>query len=215
VPHFYHYARDIAFLDFASLTGHDLFLAKPGWDQIRAETAKANRPGFFVAFMGYEWTQTYDKGGHHNVFFKEDKGRYVQFREAPRPDQLYQRLREVDDPDNVLIIPHAHEAGDWHYTDAQMQRLVEIYSGHGSFEYFGQRFLKRGYRMGVVGASDDHSGHPGYAPAPGRDARRSGRRLFARARSRWHLERSEIPGYVRDQRQASCRENDHWGQDGG
>lgn len=165
VPHFYHFARDIAFLDFASLTGHDLFLAKPGWDQIRAETAKANRDGSFVAFMGYEWTQTYDKGGHHNIFFKQDKGRYVQYREAPHPDQLYKRLREVDDPDNVLIIPHAHEAGDWHYTDAEMQRLVEIYSGHGSFEYFGQKFLKRGYRMGVVAASDDHSGHPGYAPA--------------------------------------------------
>jgi hypothetical protein len=165
VPRYYEFARDVAFLDFASLTGHDLFLAKPGWEQIRSETAKANRAGSFVAFMGYEWTQTYDKGGHHNVFFKTDKGKYVEYREAPRPDLLYARLRQVEDPGNVLIIPHAHEAGDWNYSDPEMQRLSEIYSGHGSFEYFGNRFLKRGFRMGFIAASDDHSGHPGYAPA--------------------------------------------------
>lgn len=165
VPGYYKFARDIAFLDCASLTGHDLFLSKPGWDEIRSETAKANRAGSFVSFMGYEWTQTYDKGGHHNVFFKEDKGRYVEYREAPRPDQLFARLRATGDPGNILIIPHAHEAGDWNFNDPEMQRLAEIYSGHGSFEYFGNRFLKRGARMGFIGASDDHSGHPGYAPS--------------------------------------------------
>ncbi len=115
--------------------------------------------------MGYEWTQTYDKGGHHNVFFKSDKGRYVQVREAASPEQLYAKLRETDSTDNVLIIPHAHEAGDWNKNDNEMQKLVEIYSGHGSFEYFGLRFFRNGFRLGVIGASDDHSGHPGYAPA--------------------------------------------------
>lgn len=164
-PRYYEFARDVAFLDFASLTGHDAFLAKPGWEEIRRETEKANRPGEFVAYMGYEWTQSVDKGGHHNVFFKTDKGRYVQTREAPSPQQLYAKLREVDSPDNVLIIPHAHEAGDWTVNDADMERLIEVYSGHGSFEYFGQRFMRRGFRVGVIAASDDHSGHPGYAPA--------------------------------------------------
>ncbi|MBK8313746.1 MAG: DUF3604 domain-containing protein [Acidobacteria bacterium] len=165
VPRYYEYARDYAMLDFASLTGHDAFLFKPGWEEIRRETEKANRSGSFVAYMGYEWTQTYDKGGHHNVFFKNDKGRYVTFREAPRPNILYEKLRAIDQTDNVLIIPHAHEAGDWNYNDSEMERLVEIFSMHGSFEYFGQRYLKRGYRMGFVGASDDHTGHPGYSPA--------------------------------------------------
>lgn len=165
VPGYYEFARDVAFLDFGSLTGHDAFLAGPGWQEIRRETEKANKAGEFVAYMGYEWTQSVDKGGHHNVFFKTDKGRYVQTREAPSPKQLYAKLREVDSPDNVLIIPHAHEAGDWTVNDPDMERLIEVYSGHGSFEYFGQRFMRRGFRVGVIAASDDHSGHPGYAPA--------------------------------------------------
>ncbi len=164
-PHYYEYARDVAFLDFASLTGHDSFLSQKGWDEIRRETERANRDGQFVAYMGYEWTQNYRNGGHHNVFFKTDKGRYVTRWEAPKPNLLYEKLRAIDQADNVLIIPHAHEPGDWNYNDDEMQRLVEIFSMHGSFEYFGQRFLRRGYRMGFVAASDDHTGHPGYSPA--------------------------------------------------
>jgi uncharacterized protein DUF3604 len=165
VPRYYEFARDVAYLDFASLTGHDLFLSQRGWDEIRRETEKANRTGQFVAYMGYEWTQQFRNGGHHNVFFKTDKGNYVTRWEAPKPNQLYEKLRAIDSTDNVLIIPHAHEPADWNYNDAEMERLVEIFSMHGSFEYFGQRFLKRGYRMGLVAASDDHTGHPGYSPA--------------------------------------------------
>ncbi len=45
VPRYFEFARDVAYLDFASLTGHDLFLCKPGWDEIRRETEKANRHG--------------------------------------------------------------------------------------------------------------------------------------------------------------------------
>ncbi len=165
VPRYYEFARDVAYLDFASLTGHDLFLSQKGWDEIRRETEKANRAGQFVAYMGYEWTQQFRNGGHHNVFFKTDKGRYVTRWEAPKPNLLYEKLRAIDATDNVLIIPHAHEPGDWNYNDAEMERLVEIFSMHGSFEYFGQRYLRRGYRTGFVAASDDHTGHPGYSPA--------------------------------------------------
>jgi len=165
VPRYYEYARDVAFLDFASLTGHDLFLSQVGWEKIRRETESANRPGKFVAYMGYEWTQPFRFGGHHNVFFKTDKGRYVTRWEAPRPNQLYEKLRAIDAVDNVLIIPHAHEPGDWNFNDSELERLVEIFSMHGSFEYFGQRYLRRGYRTGFVAASDDHTGHPGYSPA--------------------------------------------------
>ncbi len=161
VPRYYEYARDVAFLDFASLTGHDSQLVDEAWQQIRRETRRANRIGSFVGFMGYEWTVMRDRGGHHNVFFKNDPGRYVTQREAPRLPQLYQQLKKIDSVENILVIPHAHNPGDWNTSDDEVQRLVEIASVHGNFEYFGNRYLQNGYRVGLIGASDDHAGHPG------------------------------------------------------
>jgi len=71
----------------------------------------------------------------------------------------------MNDPAKVLIIPHCHMPGDWRFNDALMERLVEIYSMHGSFEWYGQRYLERGYHIGLMCASDDHTGHPGNNPA--------------------------------------------------
>jgi hypothetical protein len=44
-----------------------------------------------------------------------------------------------------------------------MENLVEILSLHGSFEWFGQRYLEQGHEVGFIAASDDHLSHPGYA----------------------------------------------------
>jgi hypothetical protein len=63
------------------------------------------------------------------------------------------------------VIPHAHTPADWTESDPALERLVEIYSMHGSFEWFGNLFLKRGWRVGFVGASDEHRAKPGRAPA--------------------------------------------------
>ena len=161
VPRYYEYARDVAFLDFASLTGHDSQLVDEAWQEIRRETKSSSRDGSFVGFMGYEWTVMHNRGGHHNVFFKNDPGRYVTQREAPRLSQLYEQLKKIDRVDNILVIPHAHNPGDWNTSDPEVQRLVEIASVHGNFEYFGNRYLRNGYRVGLIGASDDHAGHPG------------------------------------------------------
>jgi hypothetical protein len=63
----------------------------------------------------------------------------------------------------VLIIPHAHNAGDWTQNDPDLERLVEMYSMHGTFEWFGNFYLRNGFRVGFVGGSDDHRARPGYA----------------------------------------------------
>jgi len=92
---------------------------------------------------------------------------------APVLSMLYQQLREENDSKDVLIIPHAHQLADWRMSDVATEQLVEIMSTHGTFEWFGQRYLEQGHRVGFVGASDDHVGHPGYAPGRGYGARRS------------------------------------------
>ena len=43
-----------------------------------------------------------------------------------------------------------------------MERLAEVTSGHGTFEFFGDKYLQSGFEIGFIGSSDDHVGHPGY-----------------------------------------------------
>jgi hypothetical protein len=52
-------------------------------------------------------------------------------------------------------------AADWSMSDPELERLAEIYSMHGTFEWFGNRYLRNGYEVGFVGASDDHRAQPG------------------------------------------------------
>jgi hypothetical protein len=84
--------------------------------------------------------------------------------EAPLLPDLYRGLAAANRPDDVLVIPHAHEAGDWTRSDPALERLIEIYSMHGSFEFFGNLYLKRGWRVGFVAASDEHRAKPGHSP---------------------------------------------------
>ena len=44
------------------------------------------------------------------------------------------------DTEDVLIVPHAHQAGDWRLSDPEMERLIEIQSTHGTFEWFGNYY---------------------------------------------------------------------------
>jgi hypothetical protein len=85
--------------------------------------------------------------------------------------KLLERLQGV----RALVIPHhtAWSGTDWDAHDVDLQRLVEVCSTHGRFEYPGNapiryrrdhlhpgKFvvdaLARGYRLGFVGGSDSH-----------------------------------------------------------
>jgi hypothetical protein len=158
------YARNVAFLDFAALTGHEQQMSELYQRDVQRVTEKYNEPHRFVTFKSYEWTMLYTQGGHHNVFYRDPGRTIIPTYVATNLPELYRIQREVNDPADVLIVPHCHEPGDWNFNDAAMERLVEIYSMHGSFEWFGRRFLNRGYHTGLIAASDDHTGHPGNNP---------------------------------------------------
>jgi hypothetical protein len=158
------YASKVSFLDFAALTGHAQQMSELYQRDVQRVTESYNDPPNFVTFKAYEWTMPYSQGGHHNVFYRDAGRRIIPLYVAPNLPELYRLQREVNKPDNVLIIPHCHEPGDWNFTDTAMERLVEIYSMHGSFEWFGQRYLRQGYHMGLIASSDDHTGHPGNNP---------------------------------------------------
>ena len=158
----YRHARDDARLDFYGMSDHDTAMDDFEWMNVREAVNRYTEPGQFIAFLGYEWTVQRRLGGHHNVFYRRPFDERVSAQLAPNLAALYQGLRERYDTNDVLIIPHAHQPGDWRNSDTDMESLVEIMSMHGTFEWFGNYYLRNGHQVGFVAASDDHRTHPGY-----------------------------------------------------
>jgi len=185
---YYRYARDVSGLDIAALTDHDAFgipLLDENpqmWEEIRGVTNSFYRPGRFVTFVGYEWTNwTY---GHMHVLFRGEKGTIYSSRSenSDNPEKLWAVLPKG----GAITIPHHPGGGpintDWNFYNPAFEPLVEICSVHGVSERsdgplaiyhpvkgaFVQDALKRGYRLGFLGGGDGHIGHPGmpYADAP-------------------------------------------------
>jgi hypothetical protein len=95
------------------------------------------------------------------VIFRDPGHDRVPLQEYPLLPMLYEGLRKGNDLEDVLIIPHAHNAGDWTRNDPQLEKLVEVSSLHGTFEWFGNLYLRSGFEVGFVGGSDDHRTNPG------------------------------------------------------
>ena len=148
-------------LDFATLTEHDFWTDDAEWAAMKELTRRSTEAGRLIAFLGYEWTATPDRGGHHNVFFRTPDRDRVPIQVANRLPMLFDGLRRGNQPDDLLVIPHAHSAGDWTQSDPDLERLAEIYSSHGTFEWYGNMFLRNGFDVGFVGGSDDHRAMPG------------------------------------------------------
>ncbi|MCY3965688.1 MAG: DUF3604 domain-containing protein [Acidobacteria bacterium] len=163
---FFEYANRDARLDFATLSEHDIWMDDREWLDLQELTREFTEEGRFIGILGYEWTAFRNRGGHHNVFFRDPGSRRVPVQEATRLPDLYRGLHELYDPDEVLVIPHAHRAADWTRSDPELEKLVELYSVHGSFEWFANRYLQSGFELGFVAASDDHHAKPGLAPGP-------------------------------------------------
>lgn len=166
-PEWYmNYAKNVSFLDFAALTGHDLMLSEVHFRDIFRSSDRYHAPEQgFVSLRAYEWTNGWQLGGHHNVFMLDDQ-RVVSVMQAPNLAEMFRLQKKWNDPSKVLIIPHAHAPGDW--DTRGLAELVEIYSQHGSFEWFGRGYLERGHRIGFNAAGDDHLGHPGNSPSRAR-----------------------------------------------
>lgn len=182
IDYAYRYARDAMGLDFCSLTDHE---GGRFWNENWAETVRAarefNRPGQFVTFVGYEYGGDLSRG-HRNVIYLDGDGTHP----SPKDCNL---LWDLLPAGRALVIPHhpnTHsESGlllgkwretDWSVHDDRFQRLVEITQLRGSFErdtpdgndvVLGgrgaavQNALARGCRVGFVGGTDNHRGHPG------------------------------------------------------
>ncbi len=184
------YAREIAALDAAAVTDHDHWGmrfadAEPEiWRATLEAVDRRHDAGRFVALAGYEWTNWVE--GHRHVVFFEPTTEAVSglllssidenFDEAP---ELWAGLEGV----RALTFSH-HSAGapiatDWSLEPpAGLEPVTEIVSVHGSSESvdspgvvvrgalegnYVRDAVDHGYRLGFVGSSDGHDGHPGLA----------------------------------------------------
>ena len=178
----YLYARDVAALDVVSLTDHDhwgmpfLDQHPEVWAEMRRLARRFYQPGRFVTLLGYEWTNWIH--GHRHVLFFGDDGPLLSSIDPAydEPAELWRGLRGT----RALTIAH-HSAGgpiatDWEIApDPELEPVTEVVSVHGSSEAadspslihrpvpgnFVRDALDRGYRLGFLGSSDGHDGHPG------------------------------------------------------
>ena len=167
---FMRFARDDARLDFVTHSEHDVWLDAGEWAQMRETSAAFDDPGRFIPYLGWEWTRNRRQGGHHNVLFRTvGDQQLVSGLRFPTLSRLYQELHARFDADEVLVIPHAHQPGDYRQSDPLLEPLIEMMSMHGTFEWFMRAYLSRGHQVGLIAASDDHLSHPGYS-APNRSS---------------------------------------------
>lgn len=173
---FMRWAKEDARLDYVTHSEHDVWLDDAEWEVLRNNVESFSEDGRFIAYLGYEWSVPNERGGHHNVLFRTPQARNriaAQF--YPTLSRLYQGLRTNADTKDVVVIPHAHQAGDHRHSDPELEPLVEIMSQHGNFEWFGRLYLQHGHQVGFTAASDNHLSQPGYsAPLGGSLSQRGG-----------------------------------------
>lgn len=184
------YAREIAALDAAAVTDHDHWGMRfadrePAvWRRTLQAVDHLHDSGRFVALAGYEWTNWVE--GHRHVVFFEPTTDAVAGSLLSSLDQRFDEPHELwSGLDGLLALTFAHHsAGDPIATDwsreppPELEPVTEIVSVHGSSEAADspglvvrgalegnhvRDALDRGYRLGFVGSSDGHDGHPGLA----------------------------------------------------
>lgn len=177
------YAQKIAGLDIIGYTANDFNITKERWEQTLDIIKETKKPGDVVIFPGTEWCGNSAAGGDHNVVFLGDPSGPIEFPldrdgnvarsfewNEHSPSELQPgawRLDEVyatyaHSPETYLLIPHVGGRRcnlAWHHP--RLERLLQIGSAWGHFEWLLQDAVRRGWKMGVCANSDEHRGRCG------------------------------------------------------
>jgi hypothetical protein len=130
-----------------------------------------------VIFVGYEWSGMTPGGGDRNVMYKGDIAALHRSSHAEVDDMadaatdcfpVTDLFKELEGRDDVMLIPHigGRYADIVGFHDPKLERVIEIYSDWGRFEWLLEDALQHGYKVGFVANSDGHKGRPG-ASHPG------------------------------------------------
>jgi hypothetical protein len=148
------------------------------------KSVNASHPGSFLIFPGTEWCGNSAAGGDHNIVFLDDPvtnppefpldrngnvARSFEWNEEGpaelRPgawplDEVYATYAHA--ADSHLMIPHVGGRRcnlAWHHP--KLERLLEIGSAWGLFEWLLRDAVSREWKMGVCANSDEHRGRCG------------------------------------------------------
>ncbi len=146
-------ARRIGRLDFAApgpMVPPDQEEEPEIWQACQQAYLDNDEPGKYVPFLAYEAHP--GRGGDRNVIFQQWSDGYIS---TWTPiDELFAEYGERDD-----VILECHVGGgppDWAAYRPPRERLLEVASGHGSFEWVLQRALDYDYRPAIIGSGDTH-----------------------------------------------------------
>ncbi len=170
------YAKKASAIDFVGHQGNDFEISSEVWSKIRRSIKEGNEPGRFVTFLGYEWSGNTGSGGDRNVYYPDDEGEVLHSSHSSidekdgQPDYAHvnELFKELRKRKGITIAHVGGRYANLTYHDAIVEPCVEICSAWGYFEWFAEEALSRGYKIGFVGGSDDHTGRPG-ASYPGRE----------------------------------------------
>ena len=174
----YHFARDVAHLDFAAFTENDYVgfthpMTAATWERSRRNAEFFNHPGRFTVFVGWEYTLHRSPlsrnalSSHRSVMFPGGNGPLhccLDPATGSAPD-LVRRLRG----ERVLL--HHHHPRGYDITDDTVERNIEICSGwcncmrRPEFVERLHGLLGSGLRLGFIGGSDNHERNPGLGGA--------------------------------------------------
>lgn len=170
---FFEYARDAVQLDFVTHSANDFQVERDSYAQVLEMTDSYTLDGSFVAFGGFEWSGNTPTGGDHNVLYADNAA-------APLLRSSHALLDDLSDVDtdcatigdvyrvlrgeNIDAVTVAHVGGrlaNLDLIETDITPVLEMTSVHGWFEWFALDALRRGLIVGLIAASDDHSGRPG------------------------------------------------------
>jgi len=174
----YRFAREVAGLDFVAFTENDFHwfvepLSPAAWARSRRNADHFDDPGRFTALVGWEYTKQQDpeRGhefiSHRCVLFP---GREAELHcwlgaDAPTPKALAERFA------GRRVLLHHHHPMGYDISDDSVERNIEVCSGwwncmtNPKFVEKLHGLLRRGFRLGFFGASDNHERNPGLGGA--------------------------------------------------
>ena len=172
VDEYFSFLWDVAGLDFGGWQGNDFQITKQLWEEVKEKTKQYGKPGKLVIFLGYEWSGLTPAGGDHNIYFLGDVGELhrsdhwlIEDKSDAESDRysISELWKEFKGRKDVMAVAHiGGRHANLDYWDPERVPLIEVHSHHGTFEWFLEEAMKRGYKVGFIATSDDHTCRPGY-----------------------------------------------------